>query len=91
VHCDRKSAIAWFESLHPASNFISASFRQSLKQHGKIASIDEGRQIDWSEEQFSNADSPRIKILEPASKANVERAVHPQKQTAPMVARDEGN
>jgi hypothetical protein len=52
--------------------------------------IDEGKQIDRSEEQPPNADSPRIETAEPGSKITFERPVQPPQQSAGIVSIDEG-
>jgi hypothetical protein len=52
--------------------------------------IDEGIQIDWSDEQFSNADGPRVETLEQLSNVKIERFVQFQKQEFQMIAIDEG-
>jgi hypothetical protein len=55
-----------------------------------MISIDEGIQIDSSDEQLENADSPRFEILEPLSNVKIERFVHLKKQYEEMVPIDEG-
>jgi hypothetical protein len=45
---------------------------QSWKQDSRIASVDEGMQIDPSDEHQQNADSPNLETREPGSKVKVE-------------------
>jgi hypothetical protein len=49
------------ETRQSGANLTLARLQQSLKQDAEIDSIDEGRQID-SSEQWQNADSPRFEI-----------------------------
>jgi hypothetical protein len=56
----RESKRLRLETRQPGANVRSESFVQSLKQHLQIVSIDQGMQIDFSDEQPSNADSPQI-------------------------------
>jgi hypothetical protein len=53
-------------------------------------SIDEGIQIDRSDEQDSNADLPRIEILEPDSNVKSERSSQLSKHESEMISMDEG-
>jgi hypothetical protein len=61
-----------------------------LKQHFGIVRIDGGRQIDSSDAQPSNADSPRFESLLPDSNVKSERCAHQAKQNFEMVSTDEG-
>jgi hypothetical protein len=55
-----------------------------------MVSIDEGRQIDGSREQLSNADSPRFDSLEPHSNAKYRRPKQVAKQELAIVSIEEG-
>jgi hypothetical protein len=55
----------------------------------EIVSIDEGIQIDRTDEQFLNVDSPRIETVQPLSKVNFERFVHFPTQESEIVSVDE--
>jgi hypothetical protein len=61
-----------------------------LKQNPEIVSIDEGRQIDWSDEQDANASAPKLESLEPDSNVTCESAVQSRKQLLAIVSIDEG-
>jgi hypothetical protein len=63
---------------------------QSKKQPDEMVSIDEGIQIDWSDEQFSNADSPRVETLQQLSNVKIERFAQSKKHFLEMVSSDEG-
>jgi hypothetical protein len=52
--------------------------------------INEGRQIERSDEHFSNADSPILNILARPANANSERLVQDVKQPSEMTLSDEG-
>jgi hypothetical protein len=52
--------------------------------------MDEGIQIDRSDEHFPNAASPRIAILEPGSKVRFDRFSQYLKQSAEILTMDEG-
>jgi hypothetical protein len=52
--------------------------------------MDEGIQIERSDEHVSNADPPRIEILEPGSKARFERFLQSLKQREEIFLMDEG-
>jgi hypothetical protein len=60
------------------------------KEDPEIISTDEGIQIESSDEQFENADSPRIERREPASKLKSESCSQFEKQAFPSVSTDEG-
>jgi hypothetical protein len=55
-----------------------------------MVSIDEGIQIDWSDEQLSNAQQPSFETLQPFSNVKIERFVQLQKHFLEMVSIDEG-
>jgi hypothetical protein len=63
---------------------------QPEKQEAEIASIDEGIAKDSSNEQDSNAETPRIDSLDPDSKARFARDSHSLKQKWEIVGIDEG-
>jgi hypothetical protein len=63
---------------------------KSRKHSLEIVSIDEGIQIDSSDEQLENADSPRVDTLQPISIVKMERFVQSWKQWLEMVSIDEG-
>jgi hypothetical protein len=52
--------------------------------------IDEGRHIDRSDGQSSNARYPRLESRESGSNVTVERVSQPEKQRSPIVSTDEG-
>jgi hypothetical protein len=56
----------------------------------QIVSTDEGIQIDRSDKQFSNANSPRVEIRHPPSNVNVERLRQLAKQHFAIPSIDEG-
>jgi hypothetical protein len=47
-------------------------------------------EIDRSDAQQANADSPSVEIAQPASKVRSESFAQPQKQALPIVSTDEG-
>jgi hypothetical protein len=51
---------------------------------------DDGMQIDCSCEQFANANSPRIKSLEPDSNVKVESSVQSRKHSFDIISTEEG-
>jgi hypothetical protein len=55
-----------------------------------MVSIDEGIQIECSDEQFPNANSPRPETLQQLSNVKIERFLQPLKQFLEMVSTDEG-
>jgi hypothetical protein len=55
-----------------------------------MTSVDEGMQIDASEEQKANADSPRVDKLDPFSNETLERLLASAKHDPEMVSTDEG-
>jgi hypothetical protein len=55
-----------------------------------MVSSDEGRQIDRSDEQYQNADSPRTKSLDPVSNVKSERRPQLLKHDLEIVSIDEG-
>jgi hypothetical protein len=61
-----------------------------LKQKAERVSIDEGIQIDSSDEQFEKAASPRVRSRQPRSNVNVRRCPHSLKQLFESVSIDEG-
>jgi hypothetical protein len=63
---------------------------QLRKQDSEIVSIDEGRQIDSSDEQSENADSPRSESLDPLSNVKVARHSHDLKQELEIVSIEDG-
>jgi hypothetical protein len=76
--------------VEPGSNVNFESFSHILKQSLEIKSTDEGIEIDRSDEQFSNADSPRMEIREPAWNRKSERAQQYEKHDLEMALIDEG-
>jgi hypothetical protein len=52
--------------------------------------MDEGIQIDSSDEQFRNADSPRIEVLQPDSNVNFLSCEQSLKHDFEIVSIDEG-
>jgi anti-sigma regulatory factor (Ser/Thr protein kinase) len=61
-----------------------------LKHSLEIVSTDEGILIDSSDEQFENADSPRIDTREPGSNVKLESFVQSEKHDFEMISIDEG-
>jgi hypothetical protein len=61
-----------------------------LKQHLEIVATDDGIEIDSSDKHFSNADSPRMAILQPDSNVSCERLLQWLKQDLEIVSTDEG-
>jgi hypothetical protein len=61
-----------------------------VKQHDEIVSIDEGKQIDRSDEHQQKANSPIAATREPGSNLKSERALHERKQLAGITSTDEG-
>jgi hypothetical protein len=55
-----------------------------------MASIDDGMQIDRSEGQKKNADSPRLEILPPGSNVRQESSWQQQKQPLGILSIDDG-
>jgi hypothetical protein len=55
-----------------------------------MVSIDEGIQIDRSDEQFSNEHPPRVTTAQELSNAKIERSIQLQKQRYGIVSIDEG-
>jgi hypothetical protein len=53
-------------------------------------STDEGMQIDFRDEQASNADSPSLDIRERLSNVTVERSSHIEKQKFEITSIDDG-
>jgi hypothetical protein len=66
--------------LQQRSNVKRERFVQSEKQHGEMVVIDEGIQIDLSDEQCSNADSPSFQTLQQLSNVKIDRFVQFSKQ-----------
>jgi hypothetical protein len=63
---------------------------QWLKQYLETDSIDDGRQIDCSDEHPEKVKSPRIRMAEPGSNVKCDRFWHPLKQPGEIVSTDEG-
>jgi hypothetical protein len=61
-----------------------------VKQSRPIVVTDGGIQIDESDEQFSNAESPIHESLEPDSNMIVERNWHPMTAPSQIVSTAEG-
>jgi hypothetical protein len=61
-----------------------------LKQLSEIVSIDEGIQIDRSDEQNENAYSPRFETLQQLSNVKIERFMQLKKQFLEMISIDAG-
>jgi hypothetical protein len=74
----------------PDSNVKLERSLHLLKQKSGILSIDEGMQIDLSDEQCPNAESPRAENLEPDSNVKLERSLHLLKQKFGILYIDEG-
>jgi hypothetical protein len=55
-----------------------------------MVSTDEGMQMDWSAQQFSNAEPPRIETFDPALKLKFESFQQFLKQDLPIAATEEG-
>jgi hypothetical protein len=55
-----------------------------------MVSIDEGMQIDRSDEQFENAESPRCESRQLGSNVKTESLLQPRKQDLEIVSIDEG-
>jgi hypothetical protein len=55
-----------------------------------MVSIDEGIQIDRSDEQVQNADVPRVETLQSLSNVKMERLPQLRKQSLEMISIDEG-
>jgi hypothetical protein len=55
-----------------------------------MISIDEGLQIDSSDEQYSNANSPTCRIMQTSSNPNVPRRLQQLKQELGIALSDEG-
>jgi hypothetical protein len=72
------------------SNSRPESVSQRKKHDLEIVSIDEGMQIDRSDEHLSNADSPRLAIWQPNSNATFERRSQLQKHRLGSASIDEG-
>jgi hypothetical protein len=89
-HFDRRSNTDSAESRQPTSKPILTRFAHTAKQEGEIASTEDGIQIDRSDAQRPNADSPRLEILEPGSNVKFERDLQPKKQESRIVSTDEG-
>jgi hypothetical protein len=73
----------------PDSKVTVKRFLQQRKQWSKIVATDEGIQIDRSEAQNENADSPRTESREPGSNANVERFSQERKQLSGIASTDD--
>jgi hypothetical protein len=64
--------------------------RQFVKQDQAIVFIDDEIEIDSSDEHASNADSPRVAILESGSNLTLEMHSHLLKEDFEIVSIDEG-
>jgi hypothetical protein len=78
------------DSLEPGSKTMARRFLQPVKQELEIVSIDDGRQIDPSDEHPRNADSPRLETREPGSNVKVESVLQPSKQDFGIASVHEG-
>jgi hypothetical protein len=74
----------------PASNVRFESPEQPAKHLLEICLMDEGMQIDGSERQDSNADSPKTEITQSTSNSTSERRLQPAKQLVAICSTDEG-
>jgi hypothetical protein len=74
----------------PDAKVRSQSFLHDLKQPWQIVRIDEGMQIDCSDEHFSNAESPRHETRQRGSNATVKRILQWLKQCEAIVSTEEG-
>jgi hypothetical protein len=63
---------------------------QPRKHHSEITSIDEGMQIDPSDTQAQNAQSPSTETVQSDSKDKFQRLAHELKQWSGMVRIPEG-
>jgi hypothetical protein len=63
---------------------------QDLKQDRRIASTDEGIQIEVSDEQPSKADSPRVKRAQSRSNVNSDSCAQDLKQELEIAVTDDG-
>jgi hypothetical protein len=52
--------------------------------------MDGGRQIDWIEKQYRNADSPRFESRQPSSNVKLERVMQAVKHPSEIFSTDEG-
>jgi hypothetical protein len=77
------------EILEPGSNVKVERFRQPRKSSLEIVAIDEGRQIEGSE-QPSNADTPRVESRQPGANVTFESSGHKAKQLLVRISIDEG-
>jgi hypothetical protein len=68
----------------------SRRLSQPLKHDSEIVSIDEGRQMDRSDEQNENADCPRIESLEGVSNVKWKRVWQPLKHDFETISIDAG-
>jgi hypothetical protein len=64
--------------------------RCSSKHDSEIVSIDDGIQIERSDEPRANADWPRIEIRKPRSNVQSESVSQPRKRESQTVSIDEG-
>jgi hypothetical protein len=64
--------------------------RHPVKQDAPSACTEEGIQIDESDEQHANAESPIRASREPDSNAMAERDVHPEKQPSQICSTEQG-
>jgi hypothetical protein len=55
-----------------------------------MAAIDERMRMDWSDEQFSNPESPRFESFEPVSNVKSKRLQQSKKPNRQIVSIDEG-
>jgi hypothetical protein len=78
------------ESLESDSNVSVERDLHPEKQFLPSLSTEEGMQIDDSDEQNQNADSPMDESLESDSNVSVERDSHPEKQYGPSRSTEEG-
>jgi hypothetical protein len=60
------------ESRDPLSNVTPERVLQTEKQLDESVAIDEGIQIDRSDEENQKAHGPRIEMVQPGSKAKIE-------------------
>jgi hypothetical protein len=74
----------------PASKVTFDRFLQSLKQELEIVSIDEGIQIDRSNEHPRKANSRMVEILHPNSNVTVESFWQDRKHDLEILFTDEG-
>jgi hypothetical protein len=67
-----------------------ARFAQPTKQFSESVSIDEGRDIDSSDEQYAKAFRPRFETFDPDSNTKLESFWHVRKQSSGIISIRDG-